>query len=98
MPRKKLEDLEPVKVEKPKADGNWINGGFFVLNQAIFDYFDGKDMTDIMWEQDPMRALVHDGELVSYQHRGFWKCMDILRDKKELEEMWASENPPWKNW
>ena len=85
-------------VEKPKADGTWINGGFFVLNRKIFDYFEGKDMTTIMWEEDPMHQLVADNQLVSYKHNGFWKCMDILRDNVELEKMWESGRPAWKIW
>lgn len=85
-------------VEKPKGDGTWINGGFFVLNRKVFDYFEGKDMTPIMWEEDPMRDLVADNQLVSYKHIGFWKCMDILRDKRDLERMWADGNPAWKVW
>ena len=133
-------------VEKPKGGGTWINGGFFVLNRKVFDYFgkdpdsnfhskytnnsilldvynsmqqqleqnglwaeienytqwrdyfEGKDMTPIMWEEDPMRNLVKDNQLVSYEHAGFWKCMDILRDKRDLEKMWDSGTPPWKIW
>lgn len=85
-------------VEKPKGTGTWINGGFFVLNRRIFDYFRGKDMTPIMWEEDPMHQLVTDRQLVTYQHRGFWKCMDILRDKRDLERLWNSGNPAWKSW
>ena len=85
-------------VEKPKGDGTWINGGFFVLNRKVFDYFEGQDMTPTMWEEDPMRNLVADNQLVSFKHTGFWKCMDILRDKVELEKMWESGKPAWKNW
>lgn len=85
-------------VEKPRGSGTWINGGFFVLNRKVFDYFKGKDMTTIMWEEDPMHALVADSELVSYRHHGFWKCMDILRDKRDLERLWDSGNPAWKKW
>lgn len=85
-------------VEKPKGDGTWINGGFFVLNRKVFDYFKGKDMTPIMWEEDPMKGLVADDQLVAYKHTGFWKCMDILRDKRDLERMWAGGNPAWKIW
>lgn len=85
-------------VEKPKGNGTWINGGFFVLNRKVFDYFRGKDMTPIMWEDDPMRNLVADQELMSFQHTGFWKCMDILRDKRDLERMWADGTPAWKVW
>ncbi|MFY0628599.1 MAG: glucose-1-phosphate cytidylyltransferase [Reichenbachiella sp.] len=83
-------------VEKPKGSGTWINGGFFVLNRTVFDYLN-KDMTQVMWEQQPMKALVNDGQLVSYKHQGFWKSMDILRDKIELEEMWQTD-PQWKVW
>lgn len=82
--------------EKPKGDGNWINGGFFILEPAVFKYLDG-DMDDIMWEQAPMANLVRDNELLAYKHHGFWKAMDILRDKVELEKMWI-ENPAWKKW
>ncbi|BDS14672.1 glucose-1-phosphate cytidylyltransferase [Aureispira anguillae] len=85
-------------VEKPKGGGTWINGGFFVLNRGVFDYLRDKDMTPIMWEDDPMRDLVADNELVSYKHDGFWKCMDILRDKRDLERMWNNGNPAWKIW
>jgi glucose-1-phosphate cytidylyltransferase len=85
-------------VEKPSSDGTWINGGFFVLNRKVFDYFEGEDLTTIMWEQDPMHNLVKDKELVSYKHTGFWKSMDILRDKVDLEKLWASNSPPWKKW
>lgn len=82
--------------EKPKGDGNWINGGFFVLEPKVFDYLDG-DMDPVMWEQLPMQQLVKDNELVAFRHTGFWKAMDILRDKVELEKMWL-ENPLWKKW
>jgi len=83
-------------VEKPSGGGSWINGGFFVLKPEIFKYLDGN-LDDIMWEQDPMLSLAKDRELVAYKHTGFWKCMDILRDKVELEKMWATE-PKWKKW
>ena len=82
--------------EKPSSEGTWINGGFFVLNTSVFGYLN-EDMTDVMWEQDPMLNLVKDGQLVSYKHEGFWKSMDILRDRVELEKMWQS-NPKWKVW
>lgn len=83
-------------VEKPKGAGTLINGGFFVLSHKIFDYLEG-DMDDEMWEQRPMQELVRDGQLSAYQYKGFWKCMDILRDKEELEMLWQN-NPPWKTW
>lgn len=82
--------------EKPKGDGNWINGGFFVLEPKVFEYLDG-DMDPVMWEQSPMQQLVKHNELVAFRHTGFWKAMDILRDKVELEKMWL-ENPLWKKW
>ena len=82
--------------EKPKGDGNWINGGFFVLEPEIFQYLDGN-MDHIMWEQLPMQKLVADKQLVAYKHHGFWKAMDILRDKVEFEKMWL-EQPLWKKW
>ena len=81
--------------EKPKGDKNWINGGFFVLESDIFDYIEG-DMT--YWERDPLENLVKDDQLVAYKHNGFWKPMDMLRDRIELEEIWDSGNPPWKLW
>lgn len=83
-------------VEKPKSDGSWINGGFFVLRPQVFEYLDGP-MDDVMWEQEPMLNLVEAGQLMTYKHYGFWKSMDILRDKVELEKMWTS-NPKWKVW
>lgn len=82
--------------EKPKGDGNWINGGFFVLEPGVFNYLKGN-MDDFMWEQTPMQKLVEDKQLVAYRHTGFWKAMDILRDKVELEKMWQ-EQAPWKKW
>jgi glucose-1-phosphate cytidylyltransferase len=84
--------------EKPKwgrRSENWINGGFFVLESDIFDYIDG-DMT--YWERKPLENLANDDQLVAYKHDGFWKPMDMLRDKVELEEIWSSKNPPWKLW
>jgi glucose-1-phosphate cytidylyltransferase len=84
-------------IEKPKGDGYWINGGFFILNPNIFDYLEG-DCDDIMWEDAPLEKLAIDGELFAYKHNGFWKCMDALRDKVELEELWNSGNAKWKNW
>ena len=83
--------------EKSKEDGSWINGGFFVLKQEVFNYL--KDDCDkTMWEDYPLENLSNDGQLMAYKHEGFWKCMDALRDKTELEEMWSSGNAKWKNW
>ncbi len=81
--------------EKPKGDGAWINGGFFVLNPKVIDNI--KDDQTI-WEREPVEQLAQDGNLVAFQHRGFWQPMDTLRDKQLLEEMWASGKAPWKVW
>jgi glucose-1-phosphate cytidylyltransferase len=81
--------------EKPRGDGRWINGGFFVLEPEIFRYL--RDDQDI-WEQEPLKQLADDGELVAYQHHGFWAAMDTLRDKNWLEELWGAQNAPWKTW
>jgi glucose-1-phosphate cytidylyltransferase len=83
--------------EKPSGDGVWINGGFFVLEPGVFKYLEG-DMDDIQWEKKPLIDIAHDGQLSAYQHPGFWKCMDAIRDKLELEALWASPKPDWKIW
>jgi glucose-1-phosphate cytidylyltransferase len=83
-------------VEKPHGDGAWINGGFFVLQPEIFDYIKDGDATT--WERKPLETLAADGKLRAYQHSGFWKCMDTLRDKTELEALWQSGKAPWKLW
>jgi glucose-1-phosphate cytidylyltransferase len=81
--------------EKPKGDGAWINGGFFVLEPQVMEYISG-DMT--VWELDPLQKLASDGMLSAYKHEGFWQSMDTLRDKNVLEELWRSGTPPWKIW
>lgn len=81
--------------EKPKGDGSWINGGFFVCEPAVFDYIEG-DAT--FWEKEPMEKLAADGQMMAYRHTGFWKPMDTLRDKQELEKAWQSGKAPWKTW
>jgi glucose-1-phosphate cytidylyltransferase len=81
--------------EKPKGDGAWINGGFFVLEPQVMEYISG-DMT--VWELDPLQKLASDGMLSAYKHEGFWQSMDTLRDKNVLEELWKSGKPPWKIW
>jgi|TARA_B110000495_G_scaffold203808_1_gene229672 glucose-1-phosphate cytidylyltransferase len=81
--------------EKPAGDGNWINGGFFVLEPAIFDYIEG-DST--IWERTPLEKLAEEKELTAYKHTGFWQPLDTLRDKNYLEELWDSGNAPWKKW
>ncbi len=81
--------------EKPKGDGSFINGGFFVLEPEIFDYIEG-DST--VWEQEPLKNLSSDRQLAAFIHDGFWKPMDTMRDKIELETLWESGSPPWKLW
>lgn len=81
--------------EKPKGDGAMINGGFFVLSPRVLDYL--KDDSTI-WEQEPLMGLAADGQLMAYEHHGFWQPMDTLRDKIMLEELWASGKAPWKTW
>jgi glucose-1-phosphate cytidylyltransferase len=81
--------------EKPKGDGGWINGGFFVLSPKVIDYVTGSDT---VWERDPMERLAREGNLAAYLHKGFWHAMDTLRDKNYLEELWASDSAPWKKW
>lgn len=93
-----LDDQNVVKkfMEKPKEDGAWINGGFFILKPEVFKYLHA-DADDIMWERQPLEDLAKDNELVAYKHNGFWKCMDTLRDNQDLNSMW-DEDPKWKNW
>jgi glucose-1-phosphate cytidylyltransferase len=81
--------------EKPRGDGAWTNGGFFVLSPEVARYLDG-DHT--VWEQEPMRSLARDGQVSSYRHEGFWQAMDTLRDRNHLEELWASGSAPWRTW
>ena len=83
--------------EKPEGDGLWINGGFFVLEPQIFNYLEGE-MDNVQWEKKPLVDIAHDGQLVAHKHYGFWKCMDALRDKIELEELWIQNKAPWKIW
>jgi glucose-1-phosphate cytidylyltransferase len=82
--------------EKPKDSGTWINGGFFVLNPEIKHYLH-DDADTIMWERQPMYDLAKDQQIAAYRHHDFWKCMDTLREKEELEMMWDN-NPKWKVW
>jgi glucose-1-phosphate cytidylyltransferase len=81
--------------EKPKGDGGMINGGFFVLSPRVLGYL--KD-DHTAWEQQPLQRLAAEGEVMAYEHRGFWQPMDTLRDKSYLEELWASGKAPWKTW
>jgi glucose-1-phosphate cytidylyltransferase len=84
-------------VEKPQGDGVWINGGFFVLEPGIFEYLK-EDMTEVQWEKKPLIDIAKDNQLASFKHLGFWKCMDALRDKIELDQLWESGNAKWKVW
>ncbi|MBQ3010149.1 MAG: glucose-1-phosphate cytidylyltransferase [Methanocorpusculum sp.] len=82
--------------EKPKGDGSWINAGFFVCEPKVFDYITEGDST--IFERSPLENLAKDGELYTYHHNGFWKCMDTLRDKQQLQEMCDEGNAPWISW
>jgi glucose-1-phosphate cytidylyltransferase len=82
-------------VEKPRGDGGVINGGFFVLSPKVIELIDG-DQTS--WEGEPLDKLARQGQMMAFEHRGFWQPMDTLREKTQLEELWASGNAPWKNW
>ena len=88
-------DLVTGFVEKPKGDGGWINGGFFVLSPKCIDYIDSDD---IAWEQKPLKDIAIKGELMAYEHKDFWQPMDTLREKNLLEELWESGKAPWKIW
>ena len=94
-----LDETSAVKdfKEKTKDESKWINGGFFVLKPEVFNYLEG-DMTDMMWEDEPLEKLTNNGELVAFKHTGFWKPMDALRDKLELEEMWKQHKTAWRKW
>lgn len=82
-------------LEKPHGDGGWINGGFFVLSPKVIDLIDGDDC---IWERKPLERLAASGQLMAFQHDGFWQPMDTLRDKTHLEDLWASGSAPWKIW
>ncbi len=82
-------------IEKPKGDGAWINGGYFVCQPEVFDYIEG-DST--IFENGPMEKLASDGQMSAFKHSGFWKPMDTLRDRVELEESWSTNKAAWKTW
>ena len=92
-------DIEGNKIksfrEKSKEDAGWINGGYMVLEPGIMDYIDGDD---IMFEREPLENLAKNGQLMCYKHKGLWQCMDTLRDKQKLENLWNSKTAPWKTW
>ena len=81
--------------EKSDLDGDLINIGFMVMNPEIFDRISGDDT---VFEQEPLNSLVQDGNLIAYTHRGYWQCMDTLREKQQLEKLWTEGNAPWKVW
>lgn len=83
-------------LEKPKGDGSWINGGFFVCQPEVLSYINEGDST--IWERSPLEKLAEQGEVFTYKHRGFWKCMDTLKDKHELNKMWETGQARWKVW
>lgn len=82
-------------LEKPRGDGGWINGGFFILSPKVISYIAGDDTT---WENEPLQDLAAKNQLMAYEHLGFWQPMDTLREKNHLEELWASGKAPWKVW
>jgi len=81
--------------EKPRGDGVWLNGGYFVLSPAVGRYLAGDETT---WEQGPLRTLTSEGQLASFRHHGFWQAMDTLRDRNQLEQLWDSGRAPWRVW
>ena len=81
--------------EKPKGDGAWINGGFFVCEPRVINYIEDDSS---IWEREPMEKICADGQMMVYKHEGFWKPMDTLRDKRELENDWLTGNAKWKTW
>lgn len=82
-------------VEKPQLEQGWINGAFFVLEPQVFDYIDGDET---QWEAEPMERLARDGQLMAYRHRSFWQCMDTVRDKRLLDQLWREGAAPWRVW
>ncbi|MFM7400976.1 MAG: sugar phosphate nucleotidyltransferase, partial [Bacteroidota bacterium] len=81
--------------EKPEGNGSMINGGFFVLSPTVLEYIDGDDT---VWEKEPLERIVNSNQLAGYKHSGFWQPMDTLREKIYLEELWTSNQAPWKKW
>jgi glucose-1-phosphate cytidylyltransferase len=81
--------------EKPQVGEGWINGAFFVLEPGVFDYIAGDDT---QFEHEPLSQLAKNGELMAYKHYGFWQCMDTIRDKKLLEDLWSDGSAPWATW
>jgi glucose-1-phosphate cytidylyltransferase len=83
-------------MEKPKGDGSWINGGFFVCEPDIFNYINEGDST--VWEQKPMEQIANDNQMCAFKHEGFWRPMDTMKDKHDLNDMWSEGKSPWKIW
>ena len=81
--------------EKPQGDNNWINGGYFILKKDHLDLIKGDNTS---WEAEPLQQLTKKGKLAAYKHKGFWKAMDTLSDKRVLENFWFSKKAPWKIW
>ncbi len=81
--------------EKPQTSEGWINGAFFVLEPAVFNYIEGDQ---VQWEREPLERLASEGQLMAYKHDSFWQCMDTLRDKRLLQKMWDEGNAPWRVW
>ncbi len=81
--------------EKPQTAEGWISGAFFVLEPGVYDYIDGDDT---QFEKEPLERLAEDGQLMAYRHTGYWQCMDTLREKYILENLWSSDSAPWKVW
>jgi len=81
--------------EKPETGEGWINGGYFVLNSRAIDYIDGEET---IWERDPIVRLAQDRQLIGYRHHGFWSCMDTLKEKHLLDDLWNTGKAPWKIW
>ena len=79
--------------EKPESSEGWINGGYFVLDRKVIDYIEGDET---IWERGPVERLARDGQLSAFRHYGFWSCMDTLKEKNMLEELWATGHAPWK--
>lgn len=81
--------------EKPRGDGSWVNGGYFVLHPSVGDYIAGDPTS---WEEEPLGRIAAEGQLSAYRHEGFWQAMDTLRDRLTLEELWDGGSPPWRTW
>ena len=83
-------------LEKPSGDGMWINAGFFVCSPGVFDFIPEGD--NVIFEKSPLENMAKEGQMNAYKHKGFWKPMDIMRDNKELNDMWDTGEAPWKKW